>query len=199
MDNQQVTREEIGWLAGIIDGEGYLGLQFYKDKRKKHGYHMGISPSLHISNTDEKIILKSRDIMRKLDVNPYVRVQKANKSIKKDNYRLQIHRMVKVEKILMVMLPYLTGTKQDRAKLVLEFIGNRKIAQFVWIPPRNGSRQSGPIKPYSMRDWQLYHECKANQKRGTSETIREAQRLTSEIWQKMRDREKARQLEAVKI
>ena len=31
MGNQQVTREEIGWIAGFIDGEGYLGIYMYRN------------------------------------------------------------------------------------------------------------------------------------------------------------------------
>jgi len=194
MGNQQATREEIGWLAGIIDGEGYLGFNYNKDKRKKRGDYVFLTPCLHISNTDEEIVLKSRDIVRKLGVNPYIRATKATKQVRKDQYRIQIHHMAKMKIILDIVLPYLTGIKKKRAELILEFIELRKSASWIWTKPNNPTNQGGASKPYSEREWQIYHECKAIQKRGASETIRRAQRSTSEIWTLMQ----SRQLEVVK-
>lgn len=192
--NPQATREEIGWLAGIIDGEGYLGFQVENDRRGGRK-SFGIRPSLHISNTDEEIVLRSQAICRKLGINPYIRATKANTHIRKDQYRLQIHSMSTLDTLLRAVRDNLTGLKQMRADLMLEFIESRKQAQWTWIKPDNATGQSGAMKPYSDREWQIVHECKAYQERGASETTRRAQRQTSEIWAIM----KSRQLEAVKI
>ena len=192
--NPQATREEIGWLAGIIDGEGYLGFQIENDRRRGR-MSFGIRPSLHISNTDEEIILRSRDICRKLGINPYIRATKANTQIKKDQYRLQVRDMNRLDTLLRAVRDNLTGLKQKRADLVLEFIELRRAAQWTWIAPGNATNQSGAIKPYSEREWQIVHECKAYQERGASETTRRAQRESSEIWAMMA----ARQPEVAKI
>lgn len=188
MGNQQVTAAELGWLAGIIDGEGYLGLQLYQDKRMDRKCGLNIDPCLHISNTDEEIVLKSRDIVRKLGVNPYIRASKL-KNRKKDQYKIQVKHMSKMKKILEATYPYLTGNKKKRAKLILEFIDLRKSATWVWKRPNNKSGQGGASKPYSEREWQIYDECKSLQRVGTSETRRRAQRLTSEIWKLMESRQ----------
>lgn len=190
MENQQVTPEELGWLAGIIDGEGYLGINYQKDKRRKKGSYTSLTPCLHISNTDEEIILKSQNIVRKLGVNPYIRATKGKNLNSKDQYRIQIKNMAKMKIILNAMLPHLTGIKQERARLVLEFIEIRKSAPWKWIRPDNATNQSGAIKPYSEKEWEIYRKCKAIQSRGkTSETTHRAQRLTSEIWNLMKSRQ----------
>ena len=198
MGNQQITREEIGWLAGIIDGEGYLGMSTTYDKRRSQP-NPNIVICLHVSNTDEEIVLKSQGILRKLGVNPYIRATKANAQIKKDQYRVQIKHMAKLKKILLPLLPHLTGNKQERARLVLEFIELRKQDKYVWVAPNNDSNRSGPIKPYTDRELEIFKLCSSLQKRGISETQRGAQRQTSEIWQLMKSREAARQLEVAKV
>jgi hypothetical protein len=192
--NPQATREEIGWLAGIIDGEGYLGFQVENDRRQDRK-SFGIRPELHISNTDEAIILRSQGICRKIGVNPYIRATKANTRVQKDQYRLQVRDMNKLAVLLNAVRDNLTGLKQQRADLVLEFIALRQQDQWTWIRPQNKTGQSGAIKPYSDREWQIVHECKAYQERGASETTRRAQRQTSEIWALM----ESRQLEVAKI
>jgi len=192
MDNQQITAFEIGWLAGIIDGEGYMGLQ--KEIDRRHREHIIIDSQIHITNTEEKIILKARDIMRKIGINPYIRATK-QKNVKKDIFILQIHRFAAVRKLLEVLIPYLTGTKKERAELIYEFCKLRLNAPTYRKTEGIGKERSGRIKPYTERQIEIYNSCKAFQKRGISETMRQEQRLTSEIWSQM----KSRQLGAVKI
>jgi hypothetical protein len=52
---------ELGWLSGIIDGEGNLGL--FKETRKNFKAGVTYKPRLNISNTDINIINKCRDII----------------------------------------------------------------------------------------------------------------------------------------
>ena len=192
MGNQQITAFEVGWLAGIIDGEGYVGLQKEYDRRA--GVHIRIDPQIHITNCDESIVLKARDIMRKIEVNPYIRATKS-KGVKKDIFILQIHRLAPIARLLDVVIPYMTGTKRERAILVCEFCKLRQVAPTFQKTEGIGKQRSGRIKPYTKRETEIFDLCKQNQKRGISETIRQEQRSTSEIWKVM----ESRQLEVVKI
>ena len=183
MGNQQAsaTEAELGWLAGIIDGEGYIGLQIeWKTKRNQDR----IAPQIHISNCDEVIILRARDILRKIGINPYIRATKANSVIKRDQYRLQMKRYSVILKLLNIITPYLTGEKKERAELVREF-----------CEVRLATPREGILKPHTARELEIYDICKPKQKRGASETERQARRNTSVIWSVMR----TRQLEAAKI
>lgn len=200
MDNQQVTLDELGWLAGIIDGEGYLGICLETDHRHIGNYCDGKKAvaMLHITNTDEAIVLKARDIMRKVGINPYIRVSQ-HKGVKKDVYRLQTKRFTNIITLLPFVIPYMTGEKKKRAELVLEFcisrqsnegIAKKELAEFSGL---KGYALSGRIKPYTPREMQILEQVVSLQKRGTSETLRELRRSTSEIWRIMKERQTARE------
>jgi len=167
MDNQQVTREEIGWLAGFVDGEGYLGISMYRNHSRDC---KTIKVELSVCNTDKEMIDKYVAIMNKLGSNPYLKkvkkYKKYNGDKRKDVYNAMLHRMSPLHRILKVILPHLTGMKKRRAELINEFLASR-----LWKSDRcNG----GPI-PYTEREIEIIQECLKLQKRGTSETIRKAE------------------------
>ena len=168
----------IGWLAGIIDGEGYLGLRLHKDYR---GYDY-VRPEMHICNTDEQIILKARDILlQHCQVNAYVRLQKIGKGSKqKQVYRLQTRDMHKMKRILDVVHPYLTGNKLERTTYILEFC-NSRIQGF----------SPGKRHPYTKRELELLEKCQPLMRRGASETIRSADRKRSQIAAEQAKREQS--------
>ena len=63
MGNQQATEAEIGWLAGIIDGEGHIGLSNQNSKKVR-----SVRVDLQIVNTDIKLIEKLVNILRKMSM-----------------------------------------------------------------------------------------------------------------------------------
>jgi hypothetical protein len=170
MGNQQATQIEIGWLAGFIDGEGYIGIQGYKTRNR----HSSYSCAIQISNTDEAMILKAQQIIQKMGINPYIRTHgygERNKPKSRIVYVLIVHRMSGIIKVLDIVAPYLTGTKKERAKLVLEYCLSRK-QHFV------------PGSHYNVmteREAQIIELCIAKQKRGASETTRKAQLERSKL------------------
>jgi len=164
MGNQQVTLLELGWLAGIIDGEGYIGFQVYKTRCLHHS----ISTELSISNTDEPIILRAQRIIQAIGVNPYVKFstyKAKNKPTHKNLWTLVIHRLSPVAKVLEAVSPYMTGAKKERAILVLEYCKSR-FAHFV--PGSHNNIMTD-------REAEIIELCIAKQKRGSSETIRKEQ------------------------
>jgi len=182
MDNQQATLAEIAWLAGFIDGDGYIGIvknNNYKTQRIDNG----ATAMMHISNCDEKIILKARDIMRKLGLNPYIRSYNAKKRGNRDHYRVQVKHMRKMIKLLTPLLPYLSGDKQKRAELVLEFCESRLNQEPSPMPKIDGAGRlnSGTCKPLTYRQLEILDECGRLSARGASSTARMAARKKSEI------------------
>ena len=170
MGNQQVTQIEIGWLAGFIDGEGYIGISQYKTRNRRTSY----SCAIQICNTDEAMILKAQKIIQKMGINPYIKAdgyKLKNKESHKNVWTLKVHRMNKIIPILETVNPYLTGTKKERGELVLEYCQSR-LQSFV------------PGSHYNImteREAQIIDFCIAKQKRGTSETTREAQLERSKL------------------
>jgi hypothetical protein len=119
MDNKQATQAELGWLAGIIDGEGYLTLAMRKQRQRPN-----YIACLEIANTEANIILKAKEIAKKLDVNLHVKHHEPPKTGNRKYYKLDCHRFKGVKILLTALLPYLVG-KAKRAKLILDFIESR--------------------------------------------------------------------------
>lgn len=163
LGNPQATLIEIAWLAGIVDGEGYIGIQYYHTRKK----NLSAGVELSICNTDEQIIFKSQNIIQKIGINPYIQTYMyglKNRPKNKKQLKLVVHRMKQLSILLNNINPYLTGNKKERAELVLEFCKSRLGA---YIPGR-------PV-PYSDREIEIIEKCMTKQKRGASEIIRRAQ------------------------
>ena len=181
MDNQQATEAELGWLAGIIDGEGYLGMNVETEHNYREGYQTrqhSIKIEIKVTNCDPEIIVKTSQIMQKLGVNPYIRqpavVLKENHKV---HYEASIKRMAPVKRVLEAVLPYLVGSKLERAGLILQFIqlrtDNPGVANPAYADNARGRRGPRTIKPYSERELELVDQCRALQSRkGASEATR---------------------------
>jgi hypothetical protein len=119
MDNQQVTREEIAWLAGIWDGEGTIGVRHCV---KIHQF----SPRMHVTNSDARIIARVREILEKMGINPYLREHGIGgfPGSKKQTWVIGVDTLAKSKIILDNLLPYLVG-KKEQAEFLLRFVNSR--------------------------------------------------------------------------
>jgi hypothetical protein len=172
--NQQAKSQELGWLAGIIDGEGYIGLRDCKN----HNY-IWYRPEMMIINTDEAIIKKTQSIMRKLGVNPYIRNGHNGQERAKMYYKVQIKNLAKMLMVLKPVEELLTGNKYQRAKYIIEFCESRL--------NRCKEGLNKNLKPYLPREIELVDLCKPLQKRGrASETLHEARLRSNQILKELR-------------
>lgn len=134
IDNQQETQEkvseaDIGWLAGIIDGEGSISLAFGMVKGNKLN---NISPRIDMGNTDKGLFDKYVRILKGLGCGVHVSLKKpqSSKLVRNSIKPLWYARSVgfkRTKKILDIILSHLTGGKKMRAELILEFINTRLI------------------------------------------------------------------------
>jgi len=169
MDNQQATEYELGWVAGIVDGEGWLGFTVFTDPRRANGTQ--VKCELRIVNTDPEIIAKSEDIFRKMGINPYMRTR-LQKGINRPVHECATKNMTNLLKILPKIEPYLVGNKKQRARLMMEFIDLRKKNEGLENPNYGGMGQR-KIHPYTKRELDIVEQCRALQATGASETTRE--------------------------
>ena len=181
MGNQQATDAELGWMAGIIDGEGWLGMCVGAEQAYRPTHHTrqySVTVDIKVTNCDPEIIVKAAQIMRKIGVNPYIRQPHVELKVNhKPHYEVSVHRMGPVKRVIDAVLPYLTGTKLERAHLILRFMQLRDINPGTENPAyANGARgRHGPrtIKPYTAEELDLVEQCRALQSRkGASETTR---------------------------
>lgn len=129
-DNQQetATKAEIGWLAGIIDGEGSVTMLI--NRRRDRTQVLRINPRVTITNTDKAIIEKSILVLTKLGIGKYVSITKPNNSglVKrpsKDITYIDISGFRRLARLLPILIPHLAGEKMLRAKALFEFINRR--------------------------------------------------------------------------
>lgn len=137
MSNEQgipnVSEVELGWLAGIIDGEGSVILFLGVRKGEKLN---NVSPEVVMGNTDFAMIDRYVDILGRLGVGLFVGtklpsyktgIENSHPSTKK--YKplkvVTTAGFLRVKKLLDVVTPYLVTDKRKKSELLLQLIDRR--------------------------------------------------------------------------
>jgi len=126
---------ELGWLAGIVDGEGSIGLV----KSKEHPY-LGVDgniiektfdvfPYVSVTDTSIELLSKFRELCIKLlseNSNENIKVPKISKVLSKnknhkDVYRFGLNRSELIKKFLSSIVLLLTAKKFE-AEYMLKFV-----------------------------------------------------------------------------
>lgn len=122
MDNQQETLLELGWTAGLIDGEGTIGISARNRLEASSGYTL--KPHVQVTNTDPAVIaryvrwLESRQI-------PFHVSTRVARGRRLQAVTVTTAGLKRVQRLLPVVAEHLTGRKRDQAALVLEFVESR--------------------------------------------------------------------------
>lgn len=118
------TKEDIGWLAGIIDGEGSI----YAALKDSYPY---FRYSFQIVNTNREMLDKFQRILSGICDAPKEQFKVFPKKYtvgivgKKQCYALQIRRMEDMKRVLTATLPHLTE-KREKAKFFLGIANKHK-------------------------------------------------------------------------
>jgi hypothetical protein len=158
MGNRQgtlpVTDIEIGWLAGIIDGEGTIAFSPFYRQLIGGGVanDLRVKPQLIVTNTDKALIERVADILGRCHVGVHVqtRTQRGQNFLATSKYQ-PLHTATsvgfrRVKKALEVIGPHLVSKKR-KADLVLRYIVQREL--------RLSSNSRAPL---DMADYRLIHE-----------------------------------------
>lgn len=115
----------IGWLAGIIDGEGSIA--HYYSKRKDGGKK---SPSygVYIINSDMEILNHVKSIYNDLGIYANINLKSSSRrqnensfKFSKPCYEMVVRRRLDVEKLLKLVTPHLKGYKKQKSQDLLDF------------------------------------------------------------------------------
>lgn len=156
MDNPHILESELGYLAGIIDGEGTITLE-RSGKRRLCGV-MGLVPKVVVANSNEAIVNYVIMLFKKIGITPYIKTQIAGKYGRhKKMYWIIFHGLTRTTKALTILLPYLVG-KLAQAQLVLEFNAYR------------GDPIKAKGRPYGPIELGILQKIRALNFRGMSET-----------------------------
>lgn len=122
---------KLGYLAGILDGEGsfscyvikYKSNRLYGGKRRQYG---GITKNVMIHNTNKLIVETCRDIITEIIGEP-ARFKKENRLTitGKEVWYVWLSGGEQLRKFLPVITPYLVG-KRKQAELMAELLSRKK-------------------------------------------------------------------------
>lgn len=121
------TEGSLAWLAGIIDGEGSIGLHAKVDHRgvKREPYYRA---RLRIVSADKRIVLETARIFREcvhIDVKIGYDGRKTSRRRPHIYYSINVTRLETLLIALSTLVPYLISKKEE-ALLLLEFLKGHK-------------------------------------------------------------------------
>lgn len=126
-----ISREDLqkevdrAYLAGIIDGEGYIGMhirRYYQSHPNPDARGRGfIDVTVQITNTDVRMIEKVSKILEKENIKFYYRLNKNMKTNQRPSIGICIHGQRNNYKLLSIILPHLAN-KKITARLVMEML-----------------------------------------------------------------------------
>lgn len=123
-----LTETDIAWIAGLLEGEGYFGI----DNRSKGRYEISNTPPapfIKVSMVDEDIIQRLSKLLDKSYFSP------SRKTVKgKQVYTLHIGEKEKVLFILQKILPYMGVRRGERITECISYLQTWK----EWV--ENGGR-----------------------------------------------------------
>ena len=136
---------DIAWVAGIIDGEGYVGLM--KQSFKKETGNYLLCPSISMTNTDYALLRRYTEILHKWDVHFHYMLQKRKKHYKAQ-VCVRVTRFNSAARLLEIVLDHLTA-KKPFAEIVLEFCcwkQSLRLNSRKRLRDENGHVLPGPIR-----------------------------------------------------
>lgn len=113
-----ITESELGWLAGIADGEGSFFLCLTK---YSHSDAPSFKASFAVGNTNEYIILELKRLLSVMTGRERRYVPAKVKGNCKRAWLIQLTKQEDLRVFCEAMMPYLIG-KKEQAKTMLEFI-----------------------------------------------------------------------------
>lgn len=123
MGYQQATDTECAYLAGIIDGEGSVGI--YGARRKDGTFNF--RPRVQIALVHAGGIERISQILRRLGINAHIYVRRAKHPHHTDGWYITVHRFTDLARLLPAVVPYLV-IKAPQARMLLDFV-NRRFAK----------------------------------------------------------------------
>lgn len=129
MDNQQgkINDIQIGWIAGIIDGEGCIDFQQSKSKyytTDRQGLDVYYYPRVRISMTHPQTLIHLQELLTKLNVGHHISWKNPTEKKWKKGWSISITGLKRVQRFLGYLTPYLV-TKKSEAEQMIDFINLR--------------------------------------------------------------------------
>lgn len=150
-----LTIAQKAWIAGFIDGEGYMGVVRQRKKESRiQSSTLQYHPLVIVTNTEQDPI---RTIQGWTGLGKVVRL--GGRGINKAYYQLKITKFDEIESLLVAIKNFLQ-IKLEQADLLLEFIETRRNAKIITGRGKRGSTSFGN------KEETIYLRLKGLNKRG---------------------------------
>lgn len=175
-ENQQVnlklTPAEWAWLAGLIDGEGFVGL-YIRTKKHKKWEGIGVDLQVGITNTDMGIIEKFTDLLNIIGITPHTslvspegrQIHESKYFTSCDCFSVRVNGMLRCYRFLLGIKDYLAGNKKHKTNLVLKFIERRLSYR--------GKHSKKGFSWYTKEDWEIVKEIYTMSKAGIPKHLKD--------------------------
>jgi hypothetical protein len=111
---ETISKVDIAWLAGVLDGEGYFIL-YYLNNKTRIGVNIGVT------NSDARMLKKVSEIYSMYNLTYYYSLKTGNRKFAMD---IKVAGFRSARKLINLVLPYLVN-KQDQAMVLLEYLNYR--------------------------------------------------------------------------
>ena len=149
------TNEDLSYIAGLVDGEGYIGLIKHIEKRRRKTIKTRITcfyrPAVKIEMCDRDGI----DFIDKFFEGNIWFIE--HKAIQRGSWAWSAGSQSKAKRFLEAILPYLK-IKKNQAELLIHFIKQREI--------KNTHRVKRGSTSYTKHEVQIYNKLRLLNKRG---------------------------------
>lgn len=138
MGNQQgtleVTEAELGWLGGMIDGEGTVAFSVYYRDNSDAMNTIRVKPQIIISGTEKVLIEKCADIVSRLRVGVHMQVREqrygANSRTQRGSKYRPLHVLTvagfkRAIALLDIICPYIVSPKGEKGRMMLRYMRQR--------------------------------------------------------------------------
>lgn len=152
MDNQQERFEKrMSWLAGIIEGEGWITLMRRLVHQKNKKKTICFTPNIGMTNCDKFIVNEVKNLFDSLNLHYrfQTRIGKIGSDgiLRKTRFEISIASMRDIKTLANRILPYMIGEKKNRVHKLFEYFDVRE---------RKGKK--GPNSKYGYEEEKIYKE-----------------------------------------
>lgn len=155
---------KIAWLAGLLDGEGSVGVSIsHRPDRPHRPYSLGAA--VQMSTTDKETLDSALDVPKQIGVRGAgYTYQERDPAKHKDAWFLRVIRLVDIDVLARVMVPH-SVTKLAQWKLIAEYTESRLRVGSVGLAGRL-LRGGVPKQPYTAREVEIAKRLRALNSRG---------------------------------
>lgn len=130
-----VTDLELGWLAGMIDGEGTVAFSVYWRKTETWTNEVRVKPQIIVSGTDKTMLERVADIIGRLGVGVHFQSRQQliayKSSLARDTTKYRPLHVVTVAgykrtmKLLSIIGPHLVSAKGEKGRMMHRYMTRR--------------------------------------------------------------------------